>query len=468
MAVRAKFLLWSNSGDCWNLVPKLQEEGYEAVLYVHNDSAKHIADGLVDKVDDYLEVLKGDRSREWIIVFDTIGRGRIADELRRYGWKVIGASSWADRVEKDREFAAKTFLACGIPIPETYVARNLDEAAEYIRERPNRYVLKPHDNKVFVYVADGVEDALECIEMWKEEGLGGMTVSIQRYIKGRNVDVEMWFGNGMLLFPANYTVETKKFLVDDLGQTVGCMSSVVWASYRLSRTAKEGVIPLERVTRKVGYSGPISVNIMVSDRSHRLYALEFTPRFGYNAFYCLWELLPAGVGDLLLRCVNYTPEDRASSPFMPIDTTKFAVAARVSIPPYPLELGNESLEKRVYQEVRGVPVKLSGNYPAKVYGIDVMRDEHGRIVCAGIDGIIAEVVASADDPVEAWRKVVRTVKQLKIPNKQARLRDGIEDFLNYYDRWVEYNIVGPTEDIERIPAPEGIKEEEKEEEANVA
>jgi hypothetical protein len=38
---------------------------------------------------------------------------------------------------------------------------------------------------------------------------------------------------------------------------------------------------------------------------------------------------------------------------------------------------------------------------------------------------------------------------LKIPNKQARMRDALDDFDKYYPKWTKQNIVPPVASISR-------------------
>lgn len=448
-ANKRKFLILSNYGWCWNMGLWLREEGHEAVVCILDENYKEVGDGLVDKVDDYSEVLKGDDSKEWIIVADNVGMGRILDDLRSQGWKVWGGSKWADKLEKDREYARSVFEAAGLRTPTTVTVHSIDEAERYIRERRKRYVLKPHDNIVSVYIGDDEKgtDCLEILSYWRSLGLENQTIDIQDYIVGRNVDVELWFGNGIYLLPPNYTVETKKFMPDDLGATVGCMSSVVWISRKPSRTLKEVLIPFAEYVRRWKFSGPISLNIIVEESTSRLYILEATPRIGYNAYYCLKELLPLGFSDLILRCVNMENVTDDEEREVPVDTTRFSVGIEVSIPPSPFEVKDKNLMRRVYDTCKGVPIMVEGkNYPAKVHLCDVKKEKR-TIVCAGTNGIVAEVISADADVVAAYNRCVETVKMLPIPNKQARLRDAIEDFQKYFPEWKRRLIVG---DIDRL------------------
>jgi len=451
-----KFLLYSKSGDCWNLVKLLIDEGHEAVLYIKNPDCRHIADGLVPKVEDPNEVLSGDKRKEWIIIADTIGTGADMDRFRKQGWRTWGGSKFADKLEKDRRFAMEFAMRAGLSVPQTWTVTGVTEAKMFIQAHPNRYVLKPHDNKLATYIADGVEDALETLDWWGSmEGTETMEIDIQQYISGQNVDVECWFCEGEIIYPANYTIETKRYGVDNLGPVVGCMTSVTWLSKDRAKMLTEFLEPLVEPLRVVKYTGPLSLNIMVSERSKRLYLLEFTPRIGYNAYYCLFELAPGNWGDMLYLAT--TPEALQEYEF---DLSRFwnmrefGTAARVTIPPYPFEHSDKNLMKKVYDTCYGVPIFLDPKgYPAKVYPTDVMIDptDPSRLICAGVSGEVAEVVAVDEEPTAAWKRVVETVKRLRIPSKYARLRDGIEDFLNWFPRLRDWKVVGDVKRGTSIP-----------------
>lgn len=443
---RLKFLVFSKEGWCWNMAEWLRDEGHEVACYIHEDYAKHLGDGFISdiKVDDFREVLRGDRSREWIIVFDNIGLGKIADELKRHGWRVWGASQWADRIEKDREYGRRVCEIAGIKSPPTYTARTIPEAINFIRSNPNKYVLKPHDNKVAVYISYDMDDAIGMLQHWEKLGLERTEVDIQTYIVGRNVDVEFIFGNGYPLFPPNYTVETKYFMPGECGPIVGCMTSVVWTSTMRNRIYDEIFKQIFPVVRRYKWTGPLSLNIIVEDDTNELYVLEFTPRIGYNAYFCLKHLLPNGFSDLIWRCVSVNDDNSQDISLRMIntDTARFSVGLEVSIPPYPFEHPDKKKMAEIYGAIKGRPLFIEGTYPAKIYLCDVYKNEEGVLCAGGTNGIIAEIIAENENAEAAWNKCVETFHMLRIRDKQARLFDGIDDFLKYYPKWVEKGIVG--------------------------
>lgn len=449
MTEMAKFLIFSPQGWFWNLAQRLEDEGHEAVLYISTPEFKHVADGLVTKVEDYNEILKDDRRREWILVADNIGLGATLDKLKAEGWGVFGGSKFADNCERNRAFGTKVLLASGIPTPETWVFTTPREAIDFLRETKMHVVLKPHNNKVYTYVAQDYQDAIQQLTYWDEMGLlKGTPLEVQRFIKGWTVSTEVWFAHGIPVFPPNHTIETKRFLVDDLGVMTGCMTSVVWAGKAIKRLAREVTLRMQPILQKQDWTGVWDINAIVSERSHRFFALEHTPRIGYNAIFCSW-LLMDDFGEVIEQMVK--DPQRAVERGLPYRTDQFAVAAEVTVPPYPFEHPDKTIVTQVFKDtLEGKPLFLDFNetYPAYLFPCDVFYDERYGLVMAGTNGIIYEVVASDADPKAAWQRVVDTVKQLRLPNKQARLRDGIETFLQAYPRLVEWNLtpaISPSE-----------------------
>jgi phosphoribosylamine-glycine ligase len=113
-------------------------------------------------------------------------------------------------------------------------------------------------------------------------------------------------------------------------------------------------------------------------------------------------------GDLLYR---------TASGGIPQESWKaeFGVSTRLSIPPYPTEMRMPKMQ--------GIPIK--GIDPEDVeqiqqcYLYDV-KLEKGKLVTAGINGLIACPVAIGTTPVEAFDLLENRVKSIQIPDMQYR------------------------------------------------
>jgi phosphoribosylamine-glycine ligase len=154
-----------------------------------------------------------------------------------------------------------------------------------------------------------------------------------------------------------------------------------------------------------GYRGPIDINTIVSDT--KVYGLEWTPRFGYDAAATLFHIIESELGEFLAQvATGYPPTFRIKNPY--------AMGIRVSIPPYPSE--------------------IKGQHPAEIpiEGLDEVKDiwrsyylydccVSGDSLCtAGINGFICVPIASGQTIPEAYDKMTHKLNKLQIPNMQYR------------------------------------------------
>lgn len=104
-----KFLLISKEGEGLFISYRLQKEGHDIKTWIKAKHAQSLYDGLLDKVEDYKTTLEADR----IIIFDQVGGGNIAEQLKK-DYVVIGGSQFADSLELNYKFARKILKQHGI------------------------------------------------------------------------------------------------------------------------------------------------------------------------------------------------------------------------------------------------------------------------------------------------------------------------------------------------------------------
>ena len=105
-----KFLFVSWEALSGDLAWQIKNEGHEVKVYVQADYDVDVYNGFLDKVADYKEFI------DWadVVVFDDVGFGEEADELRKKGKLVVGGSEYTDRLEKDREFGQAEMEKAGM------------------------------------------------------------------------------------------------------------------------------------------------------------------------------------------------------------------------------------------------------------------------------------------------------------------------------------------------------------------
>jgi phosphoribosylamine--glycine ligase len=277
-----KFLILSDSGQGHGLTLRLKTEGHEAQLKVFGSDYEGLGHDIVDCACEYLT---GET-----VVADGVSFGHVLESFRDAGTRIFGGGVFADKLETDRLLSEEVFRNAGIKTPDSHRANDWDDAekvAKKFAKLGGKVVLKPEGGLSGVVpslVVDGEEEVKDAIDHFHHSaGNSEINITIQEYIKGVAVSTEGWF-NGENWIPGmfNHTIEKKKFLNCDLGPSTGCTGNLVWAADDDDDIVTETLTKLTVTMRKHNYVGPIDVNCVVNEEG--IYALEFTPRFGYDAF----------------------------------------------------------------------------------------------------------------------------------------------------------------------------------------
>jgi len=409
-----RFFLISQSGDGAGMAWQLLQEGHEVICYVQNINARWGLKGLVKHV---VNIREGLNLAPDVVVFDMVGMGKKADELRQAGWNVVGASEWCDKLEFDRKFAMVAMDSFGIKSPRSYAFKNLADAYQFVTEHRKLLVLKPFDNKntAYTYVPKNQDDLLTFIRHIKSKGVDGK-VLLQEYVDGTEVSTEVWYSLGRPIAYPNSTFETKKLMSGDVGPATGCQTSVVFGyPKREPRIIQQSLKKIGLFLERIKYTGPLDINGII--RKGKFYGLEWTPRFGYSALYALMRLLKEPFGEFLYRI--------SQGDDSPMNLKEgFGYSLRVSIPPYPYAPEDTKLKAKIYSDTKDMVVKgLSKKDWMNVYPLDLYR-KGGEWLTAGFDGVVCECTGFGQDMYEAEREAVGYFKKLQLPQKQARLGDG--------------------------------------------
>jgi len=413
-----KILIHSASADSAGLAWMMQKEGASVDFYVKDKFARKVMSGIIPHVETIEEGLK---NKPDFILFDLNGDGGTADALRKDGWRVVGGSALADKLEMDRAYGVKVAKQFGIKVPPTVEFKKVEEAIAYIKKTKKPLAIKVDNNKseASSYVAKNQEDMLDYINWQKEEGLiNGDTFILQEVVHGSEVSTEVWFSDGLPCFPSNSTWETKKLLAGELGVRTGCETSVVCHyADRSSRLAEQTVLKIASLLKYSKYTGPVDVNAIVSEDDRQPYFLEFTPRLGYSAIYAYCAMLGQSVSSYFDR----VSRGAFTIPFK----TKWSTSLKVHIPPYPFGFEDDRIVREVYGQTEGV--RINGKYGPDFIPIDVEKGKTTDLQAAGTMGIIGECLGRGSSIMEAWRASQKVFESVECPNKGGRFTDGIED-----------------------------------------
>jgi len=400
-----KFLIVSKEADTLALAIRLQDEGNEVEFYCAHPKRKHVGKGLVKLVDNFQKHLERDK----IIVFDMSGYGKIADKLKKAGYPVFGGSSVADRMELDRYFFSQLLKTAGVHIPRTYKFTSFKEAIKFVENTKQRYVFKPHQNMntALTYVSTNYEEMIYFLEHESRQIHRKIEFELQLYIEGIEVDCEVWFNKGEPVEPFNITFERKKELTGDLGRNTGSQINIVKVipgEFPLYRQTLKKLIPF---LKEVEYTGPLDVNFIVSGGTP--YGLEASPRLGYDAFWCLTELLKQDVGKLISDCAL------GQLKRIDLDIDSFAGGVRCSVPKEPY------IPHRLIQNIKNFK---------HIHLYDAMIDKWGSLVCADTDFIIACVTSKGPTIQETSRRVYyllqEKLKNFNISDLEYRTDLGVQ------------------------------------------
>lgn len=415
---QTNYLQISSGGYGFFIVPRLKDAS-RVFFYTPESKLKTMGDNLrevsgwekLERVSDYNSVLDKDQ----IVIFDDVGLGATADHLRSDGFKVVGSSTFTDRIEDDRIYAMK-FAERLMSVPKFTGFTNFDEAIYFLKTKKpeERFVFKPNDSSVpkdYTYVGKSVADLIEALKTFKDSWQWREDFILQEFIDGTEVDFSAWFNgteylkNSMMIY-----FENKPFMNDDKGPATGGAIAVEFAR------PVEGVFGeiLQKAIpylQKSGYRGQISINCKV-DKDGRPWFLEFTPRFGYPSLpmdIALLEDNGKSFDDLIHALVDETTPDL-------FPTDKIGVVVDCSIPPYP----NEDSSRSTNDE----PVSWDKKWDSYFFPY-FMKAKKGKMVMTGYTGMIAHVTCADSTLNGAVEMVYKYIDTIQARNLQFRTDLGV-------------------------------------------
>lgn len=400
-----RICLASQFGEGLYLAWLMGHEGHDVSAVVSDEHYAEALNGLVTSMsgDEVYEPEKYD-----LVVFDATGNGKDADYARE---KVptIGDSELADKLEEDRLFGLDFMTRCGLLVAPYEAFDNPADGIRHIKKRNKRMVFKPigeQDDKSTTYVSRSPEDMLRYFDVLFRSAKVSQYV-LQDFVEGVEASSEVYI-NSTGYYALNHTIETKKFMNGELGPNTGCSGSLCWMARKENALFEKGLKKCVEPLQELGYSGPIDLNTITNGEG--CWALEFTPRFGYDATALLARMLPVGFGDFLyaIASENEPPDLSPKHPY--------CASVRLSIPPYPCE----GLPEKFYKA--GVPIEgLKEKNLDKFFIYDVRRrGDSDDLESAGLCGWIGSPMAVAETPGLAFDAAYDMLKEVRVPNAQYR------------------------------------------------
>jgi phosphoribosylamine---glycine ligase len=402
-----KFLFVSRMGLIHDLAIKVSQEGHEVRYCILSKADKDVADGFLEKVDDW------EAQKEWaeLFVFDDSGFGDVCEKLRKEGRLVVGGTKYTDKLEDDRDFGQSEMKAAGMTTLPYWDFSSFDAAIEFIGANPERYVVKPNgkaqNDKVLSFVGQE-EDGRDVVTMLERYRKGSKIrgFQVQKYVAGVEVAAGAFFNGKDFVLPAFINFEHKRMFNDDIGPSTGEMgTSGFWT----------GEVQLFRDTlakmrdRLAGYVGYIDINCVANSRG--VYPLEFTTRFGYPTINLQIEGVLSKWGEFLIALA-------AGESFDLRTKRGFQICVVIGVPPFPF-VDPDAFRK--YSEDAVVLFKKEikeGLHPCDIKLVD------GDWRLAGNSGYALVVSGSGPTMDDARRETYGRVKNIMIPNMFYRTDIG--------------------------------------------
>lgn len=410
-----KFLFVSNEGLIGDLAWQVKKEGSEVKYYIKEKSEKDVCDGFVEKCDDWKEL------KDWsdVIVFDDIGFGQIAEDLRKEGKLVVGGSIYTDKLEDDREFGQEEMKKAGITTLPSWNFTDFDEAVKFVQQNPDRYVIKPsgkaQNEKELTFIGqeeDG-KDVIDVLQHYKKSWSKKLSAfQLQKFAQGVEVAVGVFFNGKDFVYPININFEHKKMFAGGLGPNCGEMGTLMfWAPP--NKLFNETMLKMKQALQASGYVGYFDLNCIVNARG--VYPLEATSRFGYPTISIQMEGVTSRWSDFLYSLAKGEATE--------LKTKKgFQIGVVIAVPPFPF---SDSAAFKRYSEDATIIFKKP-NFDGVHLGDVKLVEGDWRL--AGQSGYALIITGSGTTVEEARRQTYSRVKNILIPNMFYRTDIG--------ERWI--------------------------------
>lgn len=407
------FISWESlSGD---LAWQIKKEGHQVKSYIKNETDQDVYDGFLEKVKNWEDFV------DWadIIVFDDIGFGKIAEELRKKGKLVVGGSEYTDRLEDDREFGQKEMERVGMLVLPHRDFSNFDEAIKFLEKNPARYVFKPnytvgtgedlHDLLFLGEEEDG-KDILEMISSNKEFLQSKIkSFQLQKFVSGVEIAVGAFFNGQRFIYPINVNFEHKRLFPGEIGPFTGDMGALMYWSESNSIFIQT-LARIEEDLKKAHYIGYIDINCIANARG--IYPLEWTSRFGYPTINVQMEGILNPWGEFLY-CL-------AKGENFELKTKKgFQIGVVCALTPY---ISGNPQDIDTYHDLTILFRKSNPNLEGIHLG-DV-KLVNNQLKVAGVSGYILVVTGSGVTVEEARKQAYNRIRNIRLQNMFYRVDIG--------------------------------------------
>jgi phosphoribosylamine--glycine ligase len=352
-----------------------------------------------------------------IMLFDSSGLGRFADDARRAGVHVVGGGGFMDRLEKDRGFGANVANQAGMLAPSVVEFKSLDATLDYARsgklDRPVYWKTDTYIDGDATHKADDADELIEYLSWIKTRARNEIHNVLQDKLDGVALSTGRWWNGRAWVGPYLYTFERKKFMAGEIGPSTGCSLNAV-GFYEdedpliAQATHWDALTPLF-----LGREAPVGwydVNAIVA--KDEAYFLEWTPRFGWDSEGTSLTLLYENLSTWLWYVATGQGDGGGTKPGI-------GFSIRLSVPPAPWEYG----ERDERGSAVGIPVRGDvGDLWSKGFvGYELAWEQDLGLHVAAPEGLVGLSAAYGDAVSDLAEQTLSFAKErLRVPGLMFR------------------------------------------------
>ncbi len=395
---------------------KVRQEGHNVRYCIEEKGERDVGDGFADKVGNWK------REVDWadVIVFDDVlGEGKKAQKLRERGKFVVGGTAYTDMLEDERAFGQQELRKHGIHTLPSKDYDSFEDAIEFVKANPGRYVIKPSGEAqnlkglLFVGEEDDGRDVIQVLGDYHKAWAKKIPrFQLQKRVVGVEVAVGAFFNGKEFIYPINVNFEHKKLFPGNLGPSTGEMgTSMFWSAP--NRIFNQTLKKLEPKLAEEKYAGYIDLNCIVNKNG--IYPLEFTARFGYPTISIQQEGMVTPIGEFLYALA------KGEKPLLKVKDG-FQVGVRIVVPPFPFR------DKETFR-VKSKDSVIYFKKPTEGIHIEDVKIVNGEWVVTGTSGVVLIVCGTGMTMKQAQHQAYSRIKNIMIPNMYYRTDIG--------DRWYD-------------------------------
>lgn len=427
------FLIVSQRGQAAPLAARLESEGADVALYIHDERFRSVYEGGMVKrplTPARLRRLMAELPAETVAIVDGASAavltpderellgmtpaaegeletgffGRLAEKLSAAGAVVYGSSPAAEALSMSLPLGLDLARSLGLETISTVSPASLDEALLYLRSRTDRQVLRADEAGHGIL---GIPASATCAEerpgdlvrrikagLHPELELEGGLCLISPRVDGTPYREEAWW-DGSTFRHHSCSLELGHLWPGNRGPVVESAATLTWMLRR-------PLVPWQRLAEIVrgwgAYRGPVSVRFIAFEdalRERKAVVVRVMARPVYDAVYGLLSLLWCPLSSFFTQNLvgGFQTED-------------FAATLRVSVPPYPSAAPRGT--PRPFEA--GAPVV---DLPRDFWAVDVRQDLSG-VQLAGTSGLVGAAVGVDSDARSALRRAARAIERTHV------------------------------------------------------